>query len=167
MKNYTLIASPLNEEGLWLAEILEVKGCKTQGMDLLEVIQKVEELRAAIETINGLQYIEDEQIEDEQKESGSEVIGYFLSHKNKTNGSICSSISEVLEVIEDFDIIEDRGDKAFRRHLGIMLTHLSLEFSTLSIGPWTIQCKPITKQLESAPKWSGWKDKWTGNAETA
>lgn len=167
MKDYTLIASPLNEEGYWFAEILEVNGCKTQGTDLSDVIQRVEELRAAIETINGLQYIEDEQTEDEQTENDLNVIGYFLSHKNKTNGSICSSISEVLKVVEDFDIVEDRGDKAFRRHLGIMLTHLSLEIPTLSIGPWTIQCKPITKQLESAPKWAGWKDKWTGNVETA
>lgn len=167
MKNCTLIASLLNEEGLWLAEILEVKGCKTQGKDLLEVIQRVEELRNAIDKINGLQFLEEEQSENELEKDDHDVIGYFVSHKNKANGSICSNINEVLEIIEEFDNVDDRGDKAFRRHLGIMMTHLSLEFPTMSIGPWTIQCKSIKKQLGSAPKWDGWKDKWHGNEETA
>ncbi|MGI6119855.1 MAG: type II toxin-antitoxin system HicB family antitoxin [Desulfosporosinus sp.] len=167
MKHSTIIASPLNEEGLWLAEIPEVKGCKTQGKDLLEVVQKVEELRAAIDTINGLQFIEKEQPEDEQDKNDLNTIGYFISHKNKANGSICSTISEVLGIIEEFDIVADRGDKAFRRHLGIMLTHLSLEIPILSIGPWTIKCKSITPQLASAPKWGGWKDKLNRNEETA
>lgn len=166
MKNCTLVASPLNEEGLWLAEIPEVKGCKTQGRDLLEVIQRAEELREAIDTINGLQFRE-EQIEDEQEKNNLDVIGYFVSHKNKANGSICSDISEVLGIIEEFDIVDDRVNKAFRRHLGIMMTHLSLDIPTLSIGPWTIQCKSIKRQLETAPKWDGWKDKLNGNEETA
>lgn len=158
MKHCTLIASPLKEEGLWLAEILEVKGCKTQGRDLLEVIQRVEELKEAIDTINGLQFIEEEQTKDTQ-----DVIGYYISHKNKANGSMCSNISEVLGIIEEFDIVDSRGDKAFRRHLGIMMTHLSLEIPTLSIGSWTIQCKSINMQLETAR----WQNKWNGNEETA
>lgn len=166
MKNYTLITSPLNEEGLWLAEIPEVKGCKTQGKDLLEVILRAEELREAIDKMNGLQFHEEEQIEDEQ-EKNSDVLGYFVSHKNKANGSICSNIGEVLGIIEEFDIVDDRGSKAFRRHLAIIMTHLSLEIPTLSIGPWNIQCKSIKRQLASAPKWDGWKDKWNGNEETA
>jgi len=142
MKHYTLIASPLNEEGLWLAEIPEVKCCKTQGKDLLEVIQRAKELKEAIDTINGLQFLEEEQ-------------------------TICSDISEVLGIIEEFDIVDDRGNKAFRRHLGIIMTHLCLEIPTLSIGPWTIQCKSMKRQLDNAPKWDGWKDKWNGNEETA
>jgi len=166
MKNCTLIASPLNEDGLWLAEIIEVKGCITQGKDLLEVIQRAEELREAIDTINGLQFKEEEPV-PEQEKNDCDVIGYFLSHKNKANGSICSNVSEVLGIIEEFDIVDDRGSKAFRRHLGIMITHLSLQIPTLSIGPWTIQCKSMKKQLASAPKWDGWKDKWNGNEETA
>ena len=167
MKNCTLIASSLNEEGLWLAEILEVNGCKTQGKDLLEVIQKAEELRDAIDTINGLQFNEEEQVKDEPTENDVDVVGYFVSHKNKANGSICSNISEVLGMIEEFDIAADRGTKAFRRHLGILMTHLSLEIPTLSIGHWTIQCKSMKRQLASAPKWDGWKDKWNGGEETA
>ncbi len=44
MKACTLIASLLNEEDgdlgeLWLAEILEVEGCTTQGKDLQDVIK--------------------------------------------------------------------------------------------------------------------------------
>jgi len=169
MKNCTLIASPLNEEGLWLAEILEVKGCKTQGNDLLEVIQRAADLRDALETITGLQFNEEEQTmsKDGQEENDKDVIGYFVSHKNKANGSICSNISEVLGMIEEFDIVNDRGSKAFRRHLGILMTHLSLEIPTLSIGPWTIQCKSMKRQLATAPKWDGWKDKWNGSEETA
>jgi Uncharacterized conserved protein len=168
MKNCTLIASLLNEEeGLWLAEILEVKGCKTQGKDLLEVIQRAEELKEAIEKISGLQLVEEEQSENEPEKDAHDVLGYYVSHKNKANGSICSDISEVIGMIEEFDIVSDRGDKAFRRHLGILMTHLSLEMPTLSIGPWTIQCKSIKKQLGTAPKWDGWKDKWHGNEETA
>lgn len=168
MKNCTLIASLLNEEEeLWLAEILEVKGCKTQGNNLLQVIQRAEELREAIEKINGLQFLEEVSMENELEKGDHDVVGYFLSHKNKANGSICSDISEVLGIIEEFDLVDDRGDKAFRRHLGIMMTHLSLEMSTLSIGPWTIQCKSIKKQLGTAPKWDGWKEKWQGNEETA
>ena len=167
MKNYTLIASVLNEEGLWLAEIPEVQGCKTHGKDLLEVIQRAKELKEAIDTINGLQFREDEQTEDEREKNDHDVIGYFVSHKNKANGSICSDISEVLGIIEEFDIVGDRGNKAFRRHLGIMMNHLSLKIPTLCIGPWTIQCKSMKKQLDTAPKWDGWKDKWNGDEETA
>jgi len=167
MKHYTLIASPLNEEGLWLAEIPEVKCCKTQGKDLLEVIQRAKELKEAIDTINGLQFLEEEQTEDNQEKNDNDVIGYFVSHRNKANGSICSDISEVLGIIEEFDIVDDRGNKAFRRHLGIIMTHLCLEIPTLSIGPWTIQCKSMKRQLDNAPKWDGWKDKWNGNEETA
>lgn len=168
MKNCTLIASPVNEEGIWLAEIIEVKGCITQGQDLQQVIQRAEELRDAIETINGLQFNEEAPEMDEQEKSDSDVLGYFVSHKNKANGSICSKISEVLGMIEEFDVVDDRGSKAFRRHLGIMLTHLSLQVHTLSIGPWTIQCKSMKKQLAAtAPKWDGWKDKWNGAEETA
>ncbi|EHQ88417.1 type II toxin-antitoxin system HicB family antitoxin [Desulfosporosinus youngiae] len=166
MKSCTLIASPLNEEGLWFAEILEVEGCKTQGNDLLEVIQKAKELREAIDTINGLQFDEEESPSDEE-ENNCDVVGYFVSHKNKANGSICSNISEVIGMIEDFDIVTDRGSKAFRRHLRIIMTHLSLEMPTLSIGPWTIQCKSMKRQLASAPKWEGWKDKWNANEESA
>ena len=167
MKNCTLIASALTEEGLWLAEIPEVRGCKTQGNDLLEVIQRAEELRDAIETINGLQFKEEEQTENEQEKKESDIIGYFVSHKNKANGSVCSDISEVLGVIEEFDVLADRGNKSFRRHLGIMMTHLSLAFPTISIGPWTIHCKSMKRQLETAPKWDGWKNKNNGNEETA
>ncbi|SDH33397.1 type II toxin-antitoxin system HicB family antitoxin [Desulfosporosinus hippei] len=169
MKNCTLIASPLNEEGLWIAEILEVKGCITQGNDLFEVIQRAKELREAIETINGLQFNEEESTENkvEPEKTDEDVIGYFVSHKNKANGSICSDICEVLGIIQEFDSVDDRGTKAFRRHLGIMLTHLSLQTPTLSIGPWTIQCKSMKKQLANAPKWDGWKDKWNGGEESA
>ncbi|AET67003.1 hypothetical protein Desor_1341 [Desulfosporosinus orientis DSM 765] len=168
MKHCTLIASPLNEEGQWLAEILEVKGCVTQGTNLIEVIQRAEELKEAIDTINGLQYREEEQpLDDETQNKETDLIGYFLSHKNKANGSICSNISEVLEIIEEFDVVADRGSKAFRRHLGILITHLSLDMPTLSIGPWMIQCKSMKRQLATAPKWDGWKDKSNGNEESA
>lgn len=168
MKNCTFIASLLNEEeGLWLAEVLEVKGCKTQGNDLREVIQRAEELKEAIEKINSLQFSE-EQAEAEPEKEAQDVLGYFVSHKSKANGSICTDVNEVLGMIEEFDVVDDRGDKAFRRHLGIMLSHLSLKLPTLTIGPWTIQCKSIKRQLGSAPKWDGWKDKWHGgNEETA
>lgn len=161
MKDCTLIASPLKEEGgLWLAEILEVEGCTTQGKDLLEAIQRAEELREAIVTINELQFIEEDATKTEQKNINSnDVVGYFLSHRNKANGSICSDIGEVLEIIEKFDIVEDRGNKAFRRHLGIMMTHLSLEIPNLSIGPWTIHSKSMKNELGKAPEWEGWKDK--------
>ena len=162
MKDYTLIASLLNEDegGLWLAEILEVEGCTTQGKDLQEVIQRAEELREAIVTINELQFIEGKESKDEQKgNSGNDVVGFFLSHKKKANGSICSDIGEVLGIIEKFDIVEDRGTKAFRRHLGIMMTHLSPTIPTLSIGPWTIQSKSMKSELGRAPEWEGWKDK--------
>ncbi|MDP4159671.1 MAG: type II toxin-antitoxin system HicB family antitoxin [Bacillota bacterium] len=168
MKSCTVIASLLNEdEELWLAEILEVKGCKTQGKNLHEVIKRAEDLKDAMDKINGLQFSEEEPTEIEKENEDEDVLGYFLSHKNKANGSICFDINEVLGIMEEFDIVEDRGDKAFRRHLGIMLTHLSLEVPTLSIGPWTIQCKSIKRQLGAAPKWDGWKDKWNGNKETA
>ncbi len=164
MKDYTLIASLLNEEegggGLWLAEILEVKGCTTQGKDLQEVIQRAEELREAIVTINELQFIEGKEIKDAGKSNNcNDVVGFFLSHKKKANGSICSDIGEVLGIIEKFDIVEDRGNKAFRRHLGIMMTHLSPSIPTLSIGPWTIQSKSMKSELGKAPEWEGWKDK--------
>ena len=68
MKGCTLIASlqKYEEEGLWLAEILEVEGCTTQGKDLLEVIQRAEELREAIITINELQFLEKEEAKTEQ-----------------------------------------------------------------------------------------------------
>ena len=177
MKNCTLVASQLNEEGLWLAEILEVKGCTTQGNNLLEAIQRADELRVAINTINGLQFIEETHAEnndeqedkdkDEQEKNNQDVIRFFVSHKNKANGSICSDVNEVLGIIEEFDILDDRGSKAFRRHLGIMMTHLSLEIPTLSIGPWTIQCKSMKRQMDNAPKWDGWKDKWNGKEQTA
>jgi predicted RNase H-like HicB family nuclease len=169
MKDCTLIASSLNEEGgLWFAEILEVEGCTTQGKDLLDVIQRAEDLRDAIVTINELQFIEDEETEDEPKNINSnDVVGFFLSHKNKANGSICSDIGEVLGIIEKFDILEDRGSKAFRRHLGIMLTHLSPAFSTLNIGPWTIQSKSMKNELARAPEWEGWKDKQKEKSESA
>lgn len=166
MKDCTLIASSLNEEGLWLAEILEVEGCKTQGNDLLEVIQKAEELREAIDTINGLQFSEEDPPVNEEK-INSDVVGYYISHKNKANGSICLTINEVMDMIETFDVVADRGSKAFRRHLKILMTHLSLEMPILTIGPWTIQCKSIKKQLATAPKWDGWKDKWNGNEASA
>jgi len=165
MKGCTLIASLLNEEedgGLWLAEILEVEGCTTQGKDLQEVIQKANELREAIDTINELQFIEEEtETENGRKNNNGtgDVVGFFLSHKKKANGSICSDISEVLEIIEKFDIEEDRGNKAFRRHLGIMLTHLSPTVSTLTMGPWTIQSKSMKSELGKAPEWEGWKNK--------
>lgn len=160
MKGCTLIASSQNEEEeLWLAEILEVEGCITRGKDLLEVIQRAEELKDAIVTINELQFLEKEETDDEQNNNSNEVIGYFLSHKKKANGSICSDIGEVLGIIEKFDIEEDRGTKAFRRHLGIMMTHLSLDIPTLSIGPWTIQSKSMKSELGKAPEWNGWKDK--------
>ena len=170
MKDCTLIASSLNEEGgLWLAEILEVEGCTTQGKDLLEAIQKAEELRDAIITINELQFKEEEKLDkDTQKNNnGDDVVGYFLSHKKKANGSICSDISEVLGIIEKFDIAEDRGNKAFRRHLGIMMTHLSPMLPTLSIGPWTIQSKSMKSELGKAPEWDGWKDKPKEKRESA
>ncbi|EGW36810.1 hypothetical protein [Desulfosporosinus sp. OT] len=168
MKDCTLIASSLNEEGgLWLAEILEVEGCTTQGKDLLEVIQKAAELREAIDKINELQFIEEDETTDEQKSSSNDVVGFFLSHKKKANGSICSDISEVLGIIEKFDIPEDRGTKAFRRHLGIMLTHLSPAIPTLSIGPWTIQSKSMKSELGKAPEWEGWKDKPKEKKESA
>ena len=166
MKHCTLIASPLNEEGQWLAEILEVKGCVTQGSNLIEVIQRAEELKEAIDTINGLQFNEENQLDDEKEKKETDVIGYFISHKNKANGSICSNISEVLAIIEEFDVSSDRGSKAFRRHLGILITHLSLEMPTLIIGPWTIQCKSMKRQLANAPKWDGWKEKSNGKEET-
>ena len=163
MKDCTLIASSLKEEeGLWLAEILEVEGCTTQGKDLLEVIQKAAELREAIVTINKLQFLEEEDTKDEQNNTtrnDNDIVGFFLSHKNKGNGSICSDIHEVLGIIEKFDIVKDRGNKAFRRHLGIMLTHLSPAIPTLSIGPWTIQSKSMKSELGKAPEWEGWKDK--------
>jgi predicted RNase H-like HicB family nuclease len=162
MKDYTLIASLLNEDegGLWLAEILEVEGCTTQGKDLQEVIHRAEELRGAIVTINELQFIEGKESKDEQKgNSDNDVVGFFLSHKKKANGSICSDIGEVLGIIEKFDIAEDRGTKAFRRHLGIMMTHLSPTIPTLSFGPWTIQSKSMKSELGRAPEWEGWKDK--------
>lgn len=158
----TLIASFLNDEegGLWLAEILEVEGCTTQGKDLQEVIQRAEELREAIVTINELQFIEEKETKDRKgNNNDNEVIGFFLSHKKKANGSICSDIGEVLGIIEKFDIPEDRGNKAFRRHLGIMMTHLSLTNPTLSIGPWTIQSKSMKSELGKAHEWEGWKDK--------
>ncbi len=166
MKACTLIASLLNEEegelgGLWLAEILEVEGCTTQGKDLQEVIQRSKELREAIVTINELQFIEEKETKDDHKKNNNddEAIGFFLSHKRKANGSICSDIGEVLEIIEGFDIVEDRGNKAFRRHLGIMLTHLSPVTPTLSIGPWTIQSKPMKGEVLKAHEWEGWKEK--------
>lgn len=168
MKACTLIASLLKEEGgeLWLAEILEVEGCTTQGKDLHEVIQRAEELREAIVTINKLQFTEDKETEDKET-NDDDVVGFFLSHKKKANGSICSDIDEVLGIIEKFDILEDRGSKAFRRHLGIMMTHLSLANHTLSIGPWTIQSKSIKSELGRAPEWEGWKDKPREKKETA
>lgn len=164
MKDCTLIASSLKEEeDLWLAEILEVEGCTTQGKDLLEVIQKAAELREAIITINKLQFIEKEENSKDDlnntTNNNNDIVGFFLSHKNKANGSICSDISEVLGIIEKFDIVKDRGNKAFRRHLGIMLTHLSPEIPNLSIGPWTIQSKSMKSELGKAPEWEGWKDK--------
>lgn len=161
MKGCTLIASSQNgQEELWFAEILEVEGCTTRGKDLLEVIQRAEELRDAIVTINELQFLEKEEANDEQNNNNSnEVVGFFLSHKNKANGSICSDISEVLGIIEKFDLVQDRGNQAFRRHLGIMMTHLSLDIPTLSIGPWTIQSKSMKSELGKAPEWNGWKDK--------
>ena len=166
MKACTLIASLLNEqEGelgeLWLAEILQVEGCTTQGKDLQDVIQKAKDLREALDIINELQFIEEKETKnEEQNDNGNEdVVGFFLSHKQKTNGSICSDIGEVLDIIEEFDIVEDRVNKAFRRHLGIMLTHLSPEIRTLSIGPWTIQFKSMKSELVKAHEWGGWKDK--------
>lgn len=166
MKACTLIASLLNEEEgglgeLWLAEILEVEGCTTQGKDLQDVIQKAKELREALDTINELQFIEEKETKDEQKNNNGndDVVGFFLSHKKKANGSICSDIGEVLGIIEEFDIEEDRGNKAFRRHLGIMMTHLSEAIPTLSIGPWTIQSKSMKNELVKAHEWEGWKDK--------
>lgn len=167
MKNCTLVASTVNDEGLWLAEIIEVEGCITQGKDLQEVVQRAKELREAIDTIKGLQFNEEEPAEDIQEKNEDDALGYFVSHKNKANGSICSNISEVLEIIKEFDILDDRGNKAFRRHLGIMITHLSPQLPTLSIGPWTIQCKSMKKQLATAPKWDGWKNKSNGKEETA
>ena len=167
MKDFTLIASSLKEEGgLWLAEILEVEGCTTQGKDLLEAIQKAEELKDAIITINELQFKEEEK-QDALNNNDDDVVGFFLSHKKKANGSICSDISEVLGIMEKFDIEEDRGNKAFRRHLGIMMTHLSPEVPTLSIGPWTIQSKSMKSELGKAPAWDGWKDKPIENKVSA
>ena len=166
MKACTLIASLLNEEDgdlgeLWLAEILEVEGCTTQGKDLQDVIQKSKELRDALDIINELQFIEEKETNDEEKNNNGniDVVGFFLSHKEKTNGSICSDIGEVLDIIKEFDIVEDRGNMAFRRHLGIMLTHLSPAIRTLSIGPWTIQFKSMKNELVKAHEWEGWKDK--------
>ncbi len=164
MKACTLIASLLNEEDgdlgeLWLAEILEVEGCTTQGKDLQDVIQKSKELRDALDIINELQFIEEKETNDEEKNNNGNVVGFFLSHKEKTNGSICSDITEVLDIIKEFDIVEDRGNMAFRRHLGIMLTHLSPAIRTLSIGPWTIQFKSMKNELVKAHEWEGWKDK--------
>ena len=166
MKACTLIASLLNEEDgdlgeLWLAEILEVEGCTTQGKDLQDVIQKSKELRDALDIINELQFIEEKETKDEEKDNNGniDVVGFFLSHKEKTNGSICSDIGEVLDIIKEFDIVEDRGNMAFRRHLGIMLTHLSPAIRTLSIGPWTIQFKSMKNELVKAHEWEGWKDK--------
>jgi len=170
MKGCTLIASLLNEEegGLWLAEILEVEGCTTQGKDLHAVIQRAEDLREAIVTINELQFIEEKETTDEQKNNNdNDVVGFFLSHKKKANGSICSDIGEVLGIIEKFDIVEDRGNKAFRRHLGIMMTHLSSVNPALSIGPWTIQSKSMKSELGKAPEWEGWKDKSKEKKESA
>ncbi|MDR3543950.1 MAG: type II toxin-antitoxin system HicB family antitoxin [Desulfosporosinus sp.] len=168
MKDFTLIASSFNEEGgLWLAEILEVEGCTTQGKDLLEAIQKAEELKDAIITINELQFKEEEKPDELKNNNNDDVVGYFLSHKKKANGSICSDISEVLGIIEKFDIEEDRGSKAFRRHLAIMLTHLSPTVPTLSIGPWTIQSKSMKSELGKAPEWDGWKDKPKENRVSA
>jgi len=170
MKGCTLIASLLNEEegGLWLAEILEVEGCTTQGKDLQEVIQKAEELREAIVTINELQFLEEKVTKNvEKSKNDNDVVGFFLSHKKKANGSICSDIGEVLGIIEKFDIVEDRGNKAFRRHLGIMMTHLSPTNPTLSIGPWTIQSKSMKSELGKAPEWEGWKDKPHEKKESA
>ncbi|HEY8911323.1 MAG TPA: type II toxin-antitoxin system HicB family antitoxin [Desulfosporosinus sp.] len=172
MKSCTLIASLLNEEeaggGHWLAEIIEVEGCTTQGKDLQEVIQRAEELREAIVTITKLQFIEGKEPKDEPvNNNGNDVVGYFLSHKKKANGSICSDIGEVLGIIEKFDIVEDRGNKAFRRHLGIMMTHLSPDTTTLSIGPWTIQSKSMKSELGKAPEWEGWKDKAIDKKESA
>jgi len=167
MKGCTLIASLLNEEdgGLWLAEILEVEGCTTQGKDLQEVIQKAKELREAIVTINELQFVEENVTDNDHKNNNGtdDVVGFFLSHKQKANGSICSDISEVLEIIEKFDIAEDRGNKAFRRHLGILLTHLSPAVPTLTIGSWTIQSKSMKSELGKAPEWEGWKNKTKEN----
>lgn len=166
MKACTLIASLLNEEDgdlgeLWLAEILEVEGCTTQGKDLQDVIQKSKELRDALDIINELQFIEEKETNDEEKNNNGniDVVGFFLSHKEKANGSICSDIGEVLDIIKEFDIVEDRGNMAFRRHLGIMLTHLSPAIRTLSIGPWTIQFKSMKNELVKAHEWEGWKDK--------
>lgn len=172
MKACTLIASLLNEqEGelgeLWLAEILEVEGCITQGGNLQEVIHKSKELRAALEIINELQFIEGKEMKDEENNSNHDVVGFFLSHKGKANGSICSNIGEVLDIIEDFDIVEDRGNKAFRRHLGIMLTHLSPSIRTLSIGSWTIQFKSMKSELVKGHEWEGWKDKPKDNYASA
>ncbi|SPF49545.1 conserved hypothetical protein [Candidatus Desulfosporosinus infrequens] len=168
MRKFTLIASSLNEEGgLWLAEILEVEGCTTQGKDLLEAIQKAEELKDAIITINDLQFKEEDKQDEQKNNDANDVVGYYLSHKKKANGSICSDIDEVLGIIEKFDIEEDRGNKAFRRHLGIMMTHLSLAVSTLSIGPWTIQSKSMKSELGKAPEWDGWKDKPKENKVSA
>ena len=167
MKACTLIASLLNEEDgdlgeLWLAEILEVKGCTTQGKDLQDVIQKSKELRDALDIINELQFIEEKETKDKQTQTNNNgnidvVVGFFLSHKEKTNGSICSDIGEVLDIIKKFDIVQDRGNMAFRRHLGIMLTHLSPEIHTLSIGSWTIQFKSMKSELVKAHEWEGWK----------
>ena len=162
MNGCTLIASLLDKgEGeLWLAEVLEVEGCTTQGKDLHEVIQRAEELREAMVKINELQFLEEKETKDEQVDNNSnDVVGFFVSHKKKANGSICSDIGEVLGIIEKFDIAEDRGTKAFRRHLGIMMTHLSPLIPTLNIGPWTIQSKSMKSELGKAPEWEGWKDK--------
>lgn len=105
MKNCTLVASTVNDEGLWLAEIIEVEGCITQGKDLQEVVQRAKELREAIDTIKGLQFNEEEPAEDIQEKNEDDALGYFVSHKNKANGSICSNISEVLEIIKEFDFL--------------------------------------------------------------
>jgi len=170
MKGCTLVASLLNEEDgeLWLAEILEVEGCTTRGKDLQAVIQRATELREAIVTINEFQFLEEKESKDGQTtSSANDVVGFFISHKKKANGSICSDIGEVLGIIEKFDILEDRGNKAFRRHLGIMLTHLSPVTPTLIIGPWTIQSKSMKSELGKAPEWEGWRDKAKDNKESA
>jgi|GEM_PF-1202961 len=176
MKACTLIASLLNEEEgdleeLWLAEILEVKGCTTQGKNIQDAIQKSKELREALDIINELQFIEGNETKNKDEEKSNtvnnDVVGFFLSHKEKTNGSICSDIAEVLDIVKEFDIKEDRGDMAFRRHLGIMLTHLSPAIRNLSIGPWTIQFKSIKNELVKAHEWEGWKDKPKDNYMSA
>ena len=93
MKTCTLIASLLNkQEGelgeLWLAEILEVEGCTTQGKDLQDVIQKAKDLREALDIINELQFIEEKETKDEeQNDNGNEdVVGFFYHISKKPMG---------------------------------------------------------------------------------